>query len=86
MNIGAICLHGRDTRDFHSHLPDTLFLDGLRSDSVFIPLRAQGHHSSDSLNAETIEGLKAKAGGGQCAATKHALKAFTDSLRDEVNE
>ncbi len=31
-------------------------------------------------------GLKAKAGVGQYAATKHALKAFADSLRDEVNE
>ena len=31
-------------------------------------------------------GLVAKAGVGQYAATKHALKAFADSLRDEVNQ
>lgn len=31
-------------------------------------------------------GLTAKAGAGQYAATKHALKAFADSLRDEVNQ
>jgi len=30
-------------------------------------------------------GLSAKANVGQYAATKHALKAFADSLRDEVN-
>jgi len=30
-------------------------------------------------------GLKAKAGAGQYAATKHALRALADSLRDEVN-
>ncbi len=31
-------------------------------------------------------GLTARAGVGQYAATKHALKALADSLRDEVNE
>ncbi len=31
-------------------------------------------------------GLAARAGTGQYAATKHALKAFADSLRDEVNQ
>lgn len=31
-------------------------------------------------------GLSAKANAAQYAATKHALKAFADSLRDEVNE
>jgi NADP-dependent 3-hydroxy acid dehydrogenase YdfG len=31
-------------------------------------------------------GLSAKAHAGQYAATKHALKAIADSLRDEVNE
>lgn len=30
-------------------------------------------------------GLAARANGGQYAATKHALKAFADSLREEVN-
>lgn len=83
----AICLHCLDMRDFHSYLRDTPFLDSLRSNAVFIPLsRALGHHSVDSLNAEKTGGLKAKAGVGQYAATKRALKAFADSLRDEVNE
>jgi short-subunit dehydrogenase len=31
-------------------------------------------------------GLRAKANVGQYAATKHALKAIADSLRDEVNK
>jgi NADP-dependent 3-hydroxy acid dehydrogenase YdfG len=30
-------------------------------------------------------GLRARAGVGQYAATKHALKALADSLREEVN-
>ena len=84
MNIVAICLHCLDMRDFHSDLRDTPFLDIRRSNAVFIPLsRALGHHSVDSLNAEMTGDLKAKAGVGQYAATKHALKAFADSLRDE---
>lgn len=33
----------------------------------------------------STQGLKAAAGVGQYAATKHALKAVADSLRDEVN-
>jgi NAD(P)-dependent dehydrogenase (short-subunit alcohol dehydrogenase family) len=33
----------------------------------------------------STQGLKAAAGIGQYAATKHALKAIADSLRDEVN-
>ena len=32
------------------------------------------------------QGLRAAAGNGQYAATKHGLKAMADSLRDEVNE
>lgn len=32
------------------------------------------------------QGLRAIAGSGQYAATKHGLKAMADSLRDEVNE
>ena len=87
MNIVAICLHCLDMRDFHSYLRDTPFLDSLRCNDVLIPLgRAQGHHSVDSYNAEMTGGLKAKARVGQYAATKHALKAFADSLRDEVNK
>ena len=86
MNVVAICLYGLDTRDFHSYLRDTSFLDSLR-DAAFIPLgRAQGHHSVDSLNAELTGALKAKAGVEQYAASKRVLKAFADSLRDEVNE
>jgi NADP-dependent 3-hydroxy acid dehydrogenase YdfG len=34
----------------------------------------------------STQGLKAAAGVGQYAATKHALKAVADSLRDEVND
>jgi hypothetical protein len=53
MNFVVICLHCLDMRDFHSHLRDTPFLDGLRARSIFIPTgRAQGHHQGDSLNAE----------------------------------
>ena len=82
MNIVALCLHCPDMRDFHSYLRDAPFLNSPRSNAVFIPLgRAQGHHSVDSLNAEMTGGLKAKAGVGQYAATKHALKAFADSPR-----
>jgi NAD(P)-dependent dehydrogenase (short-subunit alcohol dehydrogenase family) len=33
----------------------------------------------------STQGLKATAGVGQYAATKHAMKALADSLRDEVN-
>jgi NAD(P)-dependent dehydrogenase (short-subunit alcohol dehydrogenase family) len=33
----------------------------------------------------STQGLKAAAGVGQYAATKHAMKAIADSLRDEVN-
>lgn len=33
----------------------------------------------------STQGLKAAAGVGQFAATQHAMKAVTDSLRDEVN-
>ena len=33
----------------------------------------------------STQGLKASAGVGQYAATKHAMKAVADSLRDEVN-
>jgi NAD(P)-dependent dehydrogenase (short-subunit alcohol dehydrogenase family) len=33
----------------------------------------------------STQGLRASAGVGQYAATKHALKAVADSLRDEVN-
>jgi hypothetical protein len=53
VNFVVICLHCLDTRDFHSHLRDTPFLDRLRSESIFIPTgRAQGHNQDDSLNAE----------------------------------
>ena len=87
MNIVAVCLRCLDMRDFHNYLRDAPFLDSLRSNAVLIPLgRAQGHHSVDSYNAEMTGGLKAKARVGQYAATKHALKAFADSLRDEVNK
>jgi NAD(P)-dependent dehydrogenase (short-subunit alcohol dehydrogenase family) len=34
----------------------------------------------------STQGLKATAGIGQYAATKHAMKALADSLRDEVND
>ncbi len=79
------------TRSRHAQLPQLpegyRFLDGLRSDAVFVPLRrARGHHSVDSLNIKMSRGLKAKAGVGQCAASKHAPKAFVDSLRDEVKK
>jgi NAD(P)-dependent dehydrogenase (short-subunit alcohol dehydrogenase family) len=87
MDIVAICPHCLDMRDFRSYLRDIPFLDSLRSNAVLIPLgRAQGHHSVDSFNAEMSRGLKATAGVGQYAATKHALKAFADSLHDEVNK
>jgi len=33
----------------------------------------------------STQGLRAAAGVGQYAATKHAMKAIADSLRDEVN-
>lgn len=53
MNFLLICLHCLDMRDFHSHLRETPFLDGLRKHSVFLPMgRAQGHNQRDSLNAE----------------------------------
>ena len=53
MKFIAICLHCLDMRDFHSHLRDTPFLDGLRKRSTFIPMgRGQGHNQTDSLNAE----------------------------------
>jgi NADP-dependent 3-hydroxy acid dehydrogenase YdfG len=32
------------------------------------------------------QGMNARANAGQYAATKHALKALADSLRDEVND
>jgi NAD(P)-dependent dehydrogenase (short-subunit alcohol dehydrogenase family) len=37
------------------------------------------------LFINSTQGLKATAGVGQYAATKHAMKAVADSLRDEVN-
>jgi NAD(P)-dependent dehydrogenase (short-subunit alcohol dehydrogenase family) len=43
--------------------------------------RAQGQ----IVFINSTQGLKAGAGVGQYAATKHALKAIADSLRDEVN-
>ena len=53
MNFVLICLHSLDMRDFHSHMRDTPFLDGLRSRSIYIPMgRGQGHNQHDSLNAE----------------------------------
>jgi hypothetical protein len=53
MNFISVCLHCLDMRDFHSHMRDTPFLDGLRERSIFIPAgRGQGHNQGDSLNAE----------------------------------
>jgi NAD(P)-dependent dehydrogenase (short-subunit alcohol dehydrogenase family) len=49
----------------------------------FLPflIRAQGQ----VVFINSTQGLKAAAGIGQYAATKHAMKAVADSLRDEVN-
>lgn len=53
MNFIVVCLHCLDMRDFHSHMRDTPFLDGLRERSIYVPSgRAQGHNQADSLNAE----------------------------------
>lgn len=42
-------------------------------------------HQGEIVFMNSSVGLTARAGIGQYAATKHALKAITDSLRDEVN-
>jgi NAD(P)-dependent dehydrogenase (short-subunit alcohol dehydrogenase family) len=49
----------------------------------FLPflIRAQGQ----VVFINSTQGLRAAAGIGQYAATKHAMKAVADSLRDEVN-
>jgi NAD(P)-dependent dehydrogenase (short-subunit alcohol dehydrogenase family) len=49
----------------------------------FLPflIKAQGQ----VVFINSTQGLKAAAGIGQYAATKHAMKAVADSLRDEVN-
>jgi NAD(P)-dependent dehydrogenase (short-subunit alcohol dehydrogenase family) len=42
-------------------------------------------HDGQIVFINSSVGLKAKAGVGQYAATKHALRAIADSLREEVN-
>jgi NADP-dependent 3-hydroxy acid dehydrogenase YdfG len=42
-------------------------------------------HKGQVVFVNSSAALQAKAGHGQYAATKHALKALADSLRDEVN-
>ena len=46
-------------------------------------LRRQG---GDIVFVNSSLGLRSAAGGGQYAATKHALRAIADAVRDEVNE
>jgi NAD(P)-dependent dehydrogenase (short-subunit alcohol dehydrogenase family) len=48
-----------------------------------LPLLVEGKGQVVFINS--TQGLKAAAGVGQYAATKHAMKAVADSLRDEVN-
>ncbi len=50
---------------------------------VLLPLLRVGPGQIVFINSSS--GLKARARGGQYSATKHALKAIADSLRDEVN-
>lgn len=50
---------------------------------VFLPTLK--HHEGQVVFINSSVGLTAKAGVGQYAATKHALKAIADSLREEVN-
>jgi NADP-dependent 3-hydroxy acid dehydrogenase YdfG len=50
---------------------------------ALLPLLRLGPGQIVFINSST--GLKARAGNGQFAATQHALRALTDSLRDEVN-
>lgn len=51
---------------------------------TLLPMLIQQHGQVVFVNSSV--GLIAKANAAQYAATKHALKAFADSLRDEVNE
>lgn len=48
-----------------------------------LPLLADS--KGDIICVNSSQALKASAGVGQYAATKHAMKAFIDSLREEVN-
>ena len=50
---------------------------------ALMPLLRIGPGQIVFINSST--GLKARAGNGQFSATQHALRALTDSLRDEVN-
>ena len=50
---------------------------------ALMPLMRIGPGQIVFINSST--GLKARAGNGQFSATQHALRALTDSLRDEVN-
>jgi NAD(P)-dependent dehydrogenase (short-subunit alcohol dehydrogenase family) len=50
---------------------------------LFLPLLIEGKGQIVFINSSA--GLTARANVGQFAATKHALKAIADSLRDEVN-
>lgn len=50
---------------------------------VFLPTLK--HRGGQVVFINSSVGLTAKAGVGQYAATKHALKAIADSLREEVN-
>jgi len=50
---------------------------------VLLPMMRSGRGQIVFINSSA--GLSAKAGVGQYAATKHALKAIADSLREEVN-
>jgi NADP-dependent 3-hydroxy acid dehydrogenase YdfG len=49
-------------------------------------LQALAERQGQVVFVNSSAGLRGSAGVGQYAATKHALKAVADSLRDEVNE
>jgi NADP-dependent 3-hydroxy acid dehydrogenase YdfG len=66
---------------------DSLFATNVRAPYALIQkllpmLRAGG---GDIVVLNSTQGVRAAAGVGQYAATQHAVRAFTDSLRQEIN-
>jgi NADP-dependent 3-hydroxy acid dehydrogenase YdfG len=82
---GAICV-GR-TQDAPVEAFDRQYQVNVRAayllTQMLLPALRQQQGQIVFINSSV--GLTGKAGAGQYAATKHALKAFADSLRQEVN-
>ena len=84
-SAGAIWLDPLETAD--ANRLDSHYRTNLRAPYVLtqglLPLLKSQHGQILFVNSSS--GLVARANAGQYAASKHALKAVADSLRDEVN-